>query len=82
MTSEIHLVSNILQFYGFIHLFIQNVFTEDYYQVSFPSVSMVKNVPDNAGHTGSIPGLGKSPGEENGHLLQCSCLGYPVDRGV
>ena len=45
MTSEIHLVPNILQFYGFIHLFIQNVFTEDYYQVSFPSGSMLKNVP-------------------------------------
>ena len=82
MTSEIHLVPNILQFYGFVHLFIQNVFTEDYYQVSFPSGSMLKNVPANAGHMGSIPGLGKSPGEGNGNLLQCSCLENPMDRGV
>ena len=82
MTSEIHLVPNILQFYGFVHLFIQNVFTEDYYQVSFPSGSMLKNVPANAGHMGSIPGLGKYPGEGNGNLLQCSCLENPMDRGV
>ena len=31
---------------------------------------------------GSIPGLGNSPGEGNGCLLQYSCLGNPVDRGV
>ena len=82
MTSEIHLVPNILQFNDFIHLFIQNVFTEDYYQLSFHSGSMVKNVPANAGHVGSIPGLGKSHEEGNGNLLQCSCLGNPMDRGV
>ena len=28
----------------------------------------------NAGDPGSILGLGKSPGEENGNLLQYSCL--------
>ena len=31
---------------------------------------------------GSIPGLGKSPGVGNGTLLQCSCLGNPMDRGA
>ena len=31
---------------------------------------------------GSIPGLGRSPGEGNGCLLQYSCLGNPVDRGA
>ena len=41
---------------------------------------MVKNLPANAGDTGSIPGSGRSPGEENGNPLQCSCLGNPVDR--
>ena len=38
---------------------------------------MVKNLPGNAGDTrdmGLIPGLGRSPGEGNGHLLQDSCL--------
>ena len=27
---------------------------------------MIKNPPANAGHMGSIPGLGRSPGEGNG----------------
>ena len=42
---------------------------------------MVKNPPASAGDMGSIPGLGRSPGEENGNLLQYSCLGNPMDRG-
>ena len=29
----------------------------------FPSVSVVKNLPANAGETGSIPDLGRYPGE-------------------
>ena len=29
-----------------------------------------------------IPGSGRSPGEGNGNLLQNSCLGNPVDKGV
>ena len=35
----------------------------------------------NAGGAGSIPGLGRSPGEGNGNPLQYSCLGNPMDRG-
>ena len=42
---------------------------------------MVKNLPVNAGVTGSIPGLGRSPGGGNGYPLQYSCLGNPRDRG-
>ena len=34
----------------------------------------------NAGEAGSIPGFGRSPGEENGNPLQYSCLGNPMDR--
>ena len=34
----------------------------------------------NAGDTGSIPELGRSPGEANGNPLQYSCLGNPMDR--
>ena len=34
----------------------------------------------NAGDPGSIPGLGRSPGEGNGNLLQYPCLGNPMDR--
>ena len=39
----------------------------------------------NAGHlrdTGSVPGLGRSPGEGSGNPLQCSCLGNPMDGGA
>ena len=31
----------------------------------------------NVGDLGSIPGLGRSPGEGNGNPLQCSCLENP-----
>ena len=41
---------------------------------------MVKNVPANAEDSGSIPGLGRSPGEVNGYPLQYSCLENPMDR--
>ena len=33
----------------------------------------------NAGDLGSIPGLGRSPGEGNGNPLQYSCLENPMD---
>ena len=36
----------------------------------------------NAGDMGLLPGLGRSPGEENGNILQYSCLGNPMDRGA
>ena len=35
----------------------------------------------NAGDLGSIPGLGRSPGEGNGNPLQYSCLENPMDGG-
>ena len=46
----------------------------------FPGDSMVKNLPDNAGDVGLIPGLGRSPGEGHGNPLQYSCLENPMDR--
>ena len=36
----------------------------------------------NAGDTGSITELGRSPGEGNDNPLQYSCLGNPMDRGA
>ena len=36
----------------------------------------------NAGDLGSIPGLGRSPGEGNGNPLQYSCLENPMDQGA
>ena len=46
----------------------------------FSGGSVVKNLPANAGDSGSIPGQGRSPGERNGNLLQYSCLENPIDR--
>ena len=43
---------------------------------------MVKSLPASAGDLGSIPGLGRSPGEGNGNPLQCSCLESPMNRGA
>ena len=48
-------------------------------------VKKKKNPSANAGDTrnmGSIPGLGRSPGEGNGKPLQYSYLGNPMDRGA
>ena len=36
----------------------------------------------NAGDAGSMPGLGRSPGEGSNNPLQYSCLGSPMDRGA
>ena len=41
--------------------------------MGFPDGSVVKNLPASAGdarNLGLIPGLGRSPGKENGNLLQ------------
>ena len=43
---------------------------------------MVKDLPANTGDMGSVPGLGRSPGEGNGKLPQYSCLGNPMDTGA
>ena len=48
----------------------------------FPGDSGVKNPPDNAGDTDSIPGLERSPGEGKGNPLQYPCLENPMDRGA
>ena len=41
---------------------------------------MVKNLPVMWEDPGSIPGLGRSPGEGHGNPLQHSCLENPMDR--
>ena len=43
---------------------------------------MVKESACNAGDLGSIPGLGRYPGEENGYPPQCSGLENFMDRGA
>ena len=51
-----------------------------YINMGFPGGSVIKNLPANAGDVGSIPELGRSPGEGNGSPLQYSCLENPTDR--
>ena len=48
----------------------------------FPGGSAVKNPPANVGDVGSVPGLGKTPGEGNGNTLLYFCLENPMDRGI
>ena len=50
--------------------------------VDFAGGSDGKESAYSAGDTGSVPGLGRSPGEGNGNPLQCSCQGNPTDRGA
>ena len=53
--------------------------------MGFPGGAVVKNPPANAKgarDTGSIPGLGRSPGGGNGNPLQYSCLENSMDRGA
>ena len=44
--------------------------------------SVVKNLPTNAGDMGSIPCLGRSPGEGYGSPFQYSCLENPWKEGA
>jgi len=43
-----------------------------YMYMGFPGNSAGKESACNAGDPDSIPGMGRSPGEETGHPLQCS----------
>ena len=46
-------------------------------KMSFPGGSDGKQSASGEGDVGSIPGSGRSSGEENGNPLQYSCLGNP-----
>ena len=48
----------------------------------FPGSSDSKESTCNAGDLGSISGLGRSPGEGNGYLLQYCCLENHMDKGA
>ena len=65
-----------LQYFG--HLMRRT----DSFEKTFPDGSEVKASASNAGDPGSIPGLGRSPGEGNGNPLQYSCLENPMDLEV
>ena len=51
-------------------------------KLGFPGGSEVENGVGDSGGMASIPGSRRSPGEGNGHPLQFSCLGSPMDRSV
>ena len=50
--------------------------------LGFPGSSDGKESTYNAGDLGSIPGLGRSPGEGNGYLHQYSGPENSMDRGA
>ena len=56
----------------------------DFVACGFASLvaQMVKLSACNAGDLGSIPGLGRSPGEGNGNPLEYSCLENSMDAGT
>ena len=58
----------------FTHLLTCTLCTLD-----FPGDSDSKASAYNVGDPGSIPRLGRSPGEGNSNPLQCSCLENPMD---
>ena len=50
--------------------------------MGFPGGSDGKESTCNVGDPGSIPGLGRSPGEGNGNSLRSSCLENSMARGA
>ena len=50
--------------------------------LGFPGGSDGKESACSAGDLGSIPRLGRFPGEENGYSFQYSGLENPMDRGA
>ena len=64
MTKGYYLINN---YYSFVHILVWV-----YVWVGFPDSSVGKESTCNAGDLGSIPGLGRSPGEGIGYPLQYS----------
>ena len=65
------------------HWTIEEILTIKLFLIKgFPGGSEVKASASNTGDLGSIPGLGRSPGEGNGNPLQYSCLEKPMDGGA
>ena len=59
-----------------------SIINQLYFNMGFPGGSDGKASVYNVGDPGSIPGLGRSPGEGNGSPLQDYCLENPMDRGA
>ena len=83
LNSYLFLFAHQSYFFSLIFPKLLNVF--DLKSTNKPAslvAQMVKNLPANAGDKGSIPGLGRSPGEGNGNPLQYFCLENPTDGGA
>ena len=79
MEYHSHLFSSMISsisFYSFPYIDVVHIL------LGFPSGSVIKNLPVNAGDAGSILGLGGFTGEGNDNPLQYSCLENPMDRGA
>ena len=59
-----------------------NIFGHIVFPLGFTGGSDGKESASNAGDLGSIPGLGRTPGEGHGNPPQYSCLENPMDRGA
>ena len=67
---------------GDIYIYVWRYIYISPYPLDFSVGSVMKNPPVNAGDSGSIPGLGRSPGEGNGNPHQYSYLENPTNRGL
>ena len=77
MFGKLHLANHISPLYVFIN---QVVLEHNLvHLLGFPGGSEVKASACSVGDPGSIPGWGRSPGEENGNPLQYFCLENPMD---
>ena len=66
----------------FSHFICLSVYLSIYPSIYFPGGSDGKESTCNVGDLGSIPGLGRSSGEENDNPFQYSCLENSMDRGA
>ena len=65
-----------------ILILIMLIISDIYRYLGFPVGSEVKASAYDVGDLGSVPGLGRSPGEGNGNPLQHSCLENHMDGGA
>ena len=64
---------------AFLFLVANKQFGEE---LAFQVALVAKILPTIEGDAGSIPGLGRSPGEGRGNPFQYACLGNAMDRGA
>ena len=83
---KIFLVISCIDFVTVLIMFMHNICTLTYdtfiISLGFPGGSDDEESACSAGDLGSITGLGRSPGEGNGHPIQYLCLENSMDRGA